>query len=211
MISSTDNICDCLIKITDDTSTREFIIPCVSETSHIDVDIRCSSLDVTVIPLDVSTEEAFCEIETKTIMDKLGMKVLKKLTDITKNFLYRLGCTYRINNAAAVKDVFLECRGFVLGSTKFYDIIEILPLFCIYYEADCNGATIKPIRVKGENRKQLLNFTRTFSLTSMLLYPVNMIRMRIISTEGYLTRAFKRLYSLPLEKRLKKQKQWDNI
>ncbi len=211
MISSTDNICDCLIKITDNATTREFIFPCVSETSHINVDICSSVFDLTVIPITVSTDEAFQGIESKTLMDKLGLKVLKKLTDITKNYLYRLSCTYRINNTTEVKDIFLECREFIIGSTKLYNIIEILPLFCMYYEVKCNGTAITPIRVKGKNRKQLIKFTRGFSLTSLLLYPVNMIRMRIISTEGYLTRALKRFYSLSPEKRRKKQKKWDNI
>ena len=131
--------------------------------------------------------------------------------DTIENAVLRVGCRYRIHGAQDGDTLDLALQTYVFGTFDRHDLLELFPVMYMFFEV-FQGNRLFPAATAFEtNRKEVLRMARgitfagalgiDFLLTLLLTYPIQIGRVKRLTSNKKIVKTLTKFHSLSEEQR----------
>ena len=186
------SIYNCDVIITDAFERQNYFVNLEEvEPDHpyeLEIDIRSHDFELTVIPKMADYKAALSDIAVQDWKDKLAQKVGNVMLSMLDKTLLRVGCTYVISGAKE-KDVIHLCdQEYVFGTLDKFDLLELIPMAYMFFEASCNGVLCKCSNAFPTNRKEVVSCAKKLTLLDfgvhlIFTYPIQVGRIKKLTSD----------------------------
>lgn len=204
---------ECRLRIADWGGEREFLLTKFEEDGserepYIEVEIYGDQFEVTVLPEFVDYKSALDEIEQNNWKDKLIKKAVGKIFSAFNDMVFLVACKYHLSNVTDSSVVTVNGQAYMFGLGDRFDLLGLYPVIYTYYEVLSNDCCLKPIDVKGINRKQIVKAARNITLIDfgfhlIFTYPFQVGRVKRLTKDRKIFKFMNKLYSMTPEERQK--------
>ena len=181
----------------------------IDELSQIEIEHNNSSITFSVIYNRDFTFGFKPNTEAVKTSERIGNWTADKIINSIDKAVLQLKNTYKISNLSDGAFIEINDRAHYVDLTKKEAFFKCIPALYYFGAAECEGAVIDVISSSAINRQDFLKFYkwlfRIMNFRSVFFnfikYKMQMKRHKRISTDYVLTKTFKSLYSLSVEKR----------
>ena len=210
-----NSLFSCNIRVNDSKGARFYHVPqtnpFVTTPHFLDVEIDGSECDITIAPIETGSENLWKDTPSKNLFDKVTSKCGKKLVSYISQIILRVTCEYHLTD---LKDG--DCIDIIAKQYVYNGWDEFVPMAYAFYEIEYNGkrATVK--KAFGTNHRDVIKASRPLAFGAsagygllLILYPIQMIRIRYLLGKRKVLRAIKRFNKMTPEERKKFEERMD--
>lgn len=192
-VTLSESLYDCDLQITDMQGTRWFRIYVMDESDvqeqFLDIDVFGGEFELTVMPQMADYRSAMNEFEESDWKDKLAKKTVNLLFSAFENMLLRVGCKYSIQGLQEGDTLNITGQQYVFGTFDRFDLLELIPMVYMYYEASWHGNRFRLLDAFGLNRREVVKSAKKLALMDLFgnglfllfTYPIQVGRVKHIS------------------------------
>ncbi len=210
----TDSFYNCDMQITDNNGTRCFKISIENEADiqnqYINIDIAGEDFILTLIPIMADYRSVLNDWQTEGFKEKIAKKVTNALLSTVDNAILRVGCKYHMQNMQDGDIVEIGLQTYIFGSFDRYDLLGLLPMMYMFFEATCFGSRIKLLDAFGTNKNELVKTAKKLSLAgclgdgfifSVFTYPFQVGRIKHLCRKKKIFKTLDKFYKMSPEER----------
>ena len=216
-----NSIFSCNIRVTDANGARFYHVPQTdpfgTTPQFLDVEINGSECDIAIAPIETNPENLWKDTPSKNFFDKVASKCGKKLVSYISKIILRVTCEYHLTDLKDGDCIDIIARQYVYDLWDNVNALEeIVPMAYAFYEIEYNGkrATVK--QAFGTNRREVIKTSRPLAFMAssgygllLILYPIQMIRIRHLSSKRKVFRTIKKFNKMTPEERKKFEERMD--
>ena len=216
-----NSIFSCNIRVTDANGARFYHVPQTdpfgTTPRFLDVEINGSECDIAIAPIETNPENLWKDTPPENFFDKIASKCGKKLVSYISKIILRVTCEYHLTDLKDGDCIDIIARQYVYDLWDNVNALEeIVPMAYAFYEIEYNGkrATVK--QAFGTNRREVIKTSRPLAFMAssgygllLILYPIQMIRIRHLSSKRKVFRTIKKFNKMTPEERKKFEEQMD--
>lgn len=211
-----ESIYDCKLQITDAQGSRYYLISALKENAsseqHAEIEVYGNTFDLALIPIMPDVKSALNELEQTSWKDKLAKKAMNVLVSVTDKMLLRVGCNYHIQGLREQDRIDITLQSYVFGTFDRFDLLELIPMAYMFFEASTCSTRFAPVAPYGINRKTVIKAAKALALTDILgngffallfSYPIQVGRIKRLSKDKKICKTLSRLHNMSDSERQK--------
>lgn len=204
-----NSIYNCQVIIRDPSGSRTHTVNLEEDRPvSLETDVAGSDFRLTVIPKMADYESALAGADIQDWKDKLAAKVGRVLFSILDHMLLRVGCTYTVAGIPENGMICLSPQEYVFGMFDRFDLLELIPMAYMFFEASCNGVLCECTDAFATNRKEVLASARKlalvdFGLHLLFTYPIQVGRIKRLTSDKKVKRTLVKFNRSSQEQRQK--------
>jgi len=216
-----NSLFSCNIRVTDAKGARFYHVPQTdpfATTPHfLDVEIDGNKCDIAIAPIETDSNNLWKDTPPENFFDKIASKCGKKLVSYISKIILRVTCEYHLTDLKDGDCIDIIARQYVYDLWDNVNALEeIVPMAYAFYEIEYNGkrATVK--QAFGTNRREVIKTSRPLAFMAssgygllLILYPIQMIRIRHLSSKRKVFRTIKKFNKMTPEERKKFEERMD--
>ena len=216
-----NSIFSCNIRVTDANGARFYHVPQTdpfgTTPQFLDVEINGSECDIAIAPIETNPENLWKDTPSKNLFDKVASKCGKKLVSYISKIVLHVTCEYHLTDLKDGDCIDIIAKQYVYDLwDNFNALEEIVPMAYAFYEIEYNSkrATVK--QAFGTNRREVIKTSRPLAFAGsagygllLILYPIQMIRIRLLSRKRKVFRTIKKFNKMTPEERKKFEERMD--
>ena len=203
----------CNVRITDAKQTRYYHVPqfdpLVTTPHFFDVEIDSKECDIAIAPIETDVDNLWNDTPPKNFFDKVASKCGKKLVSLINKIILRVTCEYHLTNLNDGDCIDIVAKQYIYDLWE-HELFELLPMSYFFYEIEYNGKRAALKQAFGTNRNDLIKTARPLALLVssgygllFFLHPIQMMRIKYLSSKGKVFRTIKRFNKMTPEQRKK--------
>ena len=207
-----NNLHHCIMQITDARSTRYFKIPVhcfASAAGGQTMTVECDGgeLDLLVYPESAPPQDGQLNFDPNTWKGKLLNKMERLSHSVIGQVILSVGCRYRITDVCDGDVINIYARVYGYNSEFSTDVLELLPVLYTFYEAESLNGHCTLINSFAGNRKTVIQSARKltclldFGLRLLIIYPIQVGRVKRLTSKRKVRKTILKFLQLPPEKR----------
>ena len=182
----------------------------------LEVDITSGDFELTISPEMVDYKSELSEMEIKTWKDKLVKKIGGALSSFVDKNVLRVGCKYMVDGVSEGDIIDLVEREYVFGTFVGLELFNLLPVMYLFFEVSCNKRRYEVTDAFALNRRDVLSSSRKlvlidFGLHLLLTYPIQMFRVKRLTSKRKIKRTVIKFNRMSEEKRQRIIAQSENL
>jgi hypothetical protein len=202
----------CNIRVTDAVGTRYYHVPqtdpFVTTPHFLDVEIDGNECDIAIAPIKTDTNNLWEDTPPKNFFDKVASKCGKKLVSFINQIILRVTCEYHLTDLKDGDCIDIVGKQYIYDLWDKYGLFELLPMAYAFYEIEYNGKRAPVKQSFGTNRHDVIRTARPLALFAssgygllLFLHPIQMMRIRHLSSKRKVFRTIKKFNKMTSEER----------
>ena len=170
-----ESMYDCEIQITDTHGSRSYYISASGDDipAHpVRAEIFDNECMIRLVPVMQNTKAVLSDFEVNTWKDKLAKKTSKMLLDAVDKTILRVGCDYKLVDLQDGDLLDINLQIYTFGTFDRFDLLGLFPVSYMFFEISKSNKFFKLAEAYGTNRKSVLKYVRSLSLTGILEYGI---------------------------------------
>lgn len=209
-LNFSNSIYDCDVIVEDSQGRRNYYAELANakedNSTLIEIDVADGNFDLTLIPQMPNYKSALSEMEIESWKDKIAKKAANALLSAVDQMFLRVGCKYRVSGVQENETIFLYSQEYVFGTFDRFELLELIPMAYMFFEAYAGGCRLEIFDAFGMNRKEVISYSRkitllNFGLHLIVTYPTQVGRVKRLTSNKKIGKTLKRFSRINDEQR----------
>lgn len=185
-----NSIYNCEVIVKDSVGTRKYFVDLTEANEErfdfLEIDVKSGDFELTVLPQMADYKAIMSEMEITDRKDRLAKKIGNAMLSFADSTMLRVGCKYRVSGLKDGNTIFLCQQEYVFGTFDRFDLLGLLPMAYMFFEASYSGCRFDLSDAFELNRKAVISTSRKIALTDVglqliLTYPLQVGRIKRLS------------------------------
>ncbi len=191
ILNFSDTIYNCKVIIKDSLGTQNYLVNLSlreeGTVESLEAEVANGNFELTLIPEMVDYKSMLSEMEATSFTEKLAKKALNKMVSFVDKTVLRVGCKYKISGLNENDEVFISTQEYVFGTFDRFDILELLPLEYMFFEAYSKGCREEITDAFPLYRNQTISCAKKlallpFGISLIFTYPFQVGRIKRLTS-----------------------------
>ena len=211
---------NCEVIVKDTAGKHNYFVNLVSMEADsfefLEIEAASGDFVLTVLPQMADYKSMMAEAEIANWKDKLAKKIGNAICSLVDTMMLRVGCTYNISGVKDMDTIYLSGQEYVFGKIDGFDLLGLLPVFYMFFEASCQGHRCEMLDAFAMNRKQVISSSRALALSCLDLdviftYPVQVGRVKLLTSNKKVKKTLLKFNRMNEEQRQKVLNKKENL
>lgn len=211
---------NCEVIVNDTAGQHNYFVNLVSMEADsfefLEIEAASGDFVLTVLPQMADYKSMMAEAEIADWKDRLAKKIGNAICSLVDTMMLRVGCTYNVSNVKDMDTIYLSGQEYVFGKIDGFDLLGLLPVFYMFFEASCHGHRCEMLDAFAMNRKQVISSSRALALSCLDLdviftYPVQVGRIKFLTSNKKVKKTLLKFNQMNEEQRQKVLNKKENL
>ena len=208
---------NCEVIVNDRSETKKYTVNLANENpAELEIQVENCNFELTLIPQIADTSAAFWERDIENPKCKFAQKVGSTIFSTLDKMLLRVGCTFKVAEIKEHDVIFFNNQEYVFGAFDKLDVLDLIPITYVFFEAYCNGIRLECSNAFPTNRKEVISSAKKLALADfgiqlIFTYPMQICRIKNLTSDKKVNQtltAFSRMNEAERQKVLRKKENY---